>query len=270
MNTDNPHEVFCPHCRGGNPPNAAQCMWCQQPMQAEAAPEYSAGGAGQVPEVPTGPSLRALILNEEQDPAVVEQVQGKVTQILTNGEEIRYIAVEKKPGVNLAPDCVVVTNKRLIIYRPKTFGRVAFEDYIWRDLHDATLKESILGATFTMGAPNGQQLSMDHLPKAQARRVYQFAQEMEEFVIEETRQRQMEEQRADAGGIYMQGMPAAYPGQAYQAQPPATPPPGYSAGAAPVQENPVEKLKQLKEMLDGGLISQEMYDAKRNEILSNM
>lgn len=36
------------------------------------------------------------------------------------------------------------------------------------------------------------------------------------------------------------------------------------------QDDPVVKLQQLKDMLDKGLITQEIYDQKRNEILSKM
>ncbi len=45
-----------------------------------------------------------------------------------------------------------------------------------------------------------------------------------------------------------------------------------SGQAAPAKapEDPVVALKKLKEMLDGGLISQEEYDAKKKEILSRM
>jgi membrane protease subunit (stomatin/prohibitin family) len=50
-----------------------------------------------------------------------------------------------------------------------------------------------------------------------------------------------------------------------QPQPQAQPTPQ----AAP-QDDPVAKLKQLKEMLDGGLITQEQYDEKRKDILSRM
>lgn len=45
---------------------------------------------------------------------------------------------------------------------------------------------------------------------------------------------------------------------------------GGGQAAPPAQATPVEKLKQLKEMLDGGLITQEIYDAKRDQILSQM
>jgi hypothetical protein len=35
-------------------------------------------------------------------------------------------------------------------------------------------------------------------------------------------------------------------------------------------EDPVQKLKQLKDMLDAGLISQKEYDSKKADILSRM
>jgi uncharacterized protein YqgQ len=38
----------------------------------------------------------------------------------------------------------------------------------------------------------------------------------------------------------------------------------------PAQEDPVAKLKQLKEMLDAGLISQEEYDKAKAAILARM
>jgi membrane protease subunit (stomatin/prohibitin family) len=40
--------------------------------------------------------------------------------------------------------------------------------------------------------------------------------------------------------------------------------------AQQAHDDPVAKLQQLKDMLDKGLITQEMYDAKRSEILSKM
>ena len=36
------------------------------------------------------------------------------------------------------------------------------------------------------------------------------------------------------------------------------------------EEDPVKKLKQIKEMLDAGLINQAEYDVKKTELLSRM
>jgi membrane protease subunit (stomatin/prohibitin family) len=40
--------------------------------------------------------------------------------------------------------------------------------------------------------------------------------------------------------------------------------------AAPAADDPVAKLGKLKQMLDAGLITQEEYDAKKTDILSQM
>ena len=56
-------------------------------------------------------------LNEEQDPAATKRAYSQVKQILTTGEEILYIAVQKPMMLSLSPDCVVLTNKRFIIYK---------------------------------------------------------------------------------------------------------------------------------------------------------
>ena len=42
------------------------------------------------------------------------------------------------------------------------------------------------------------------------------------------------------------------------------------AQAAPVNSNPMDKLKQLKDMFDMGLISQADFESKKNEILKTL
>ena len=189
---------------------------------------------------------------------MMRQAQAKVEQILTAGEKILYIVAQDNPFnpvANMSRDCVALTNRRFIIYRPKLLGRVSFEDYIWRDLRDAHLNEGFTRASVTFMTTQGKVFKIDNLPKKGARRIYAVAQEMEEKVLEERRQRAMEEKRAAAGGVIFQG--------GVPAPPPVSIP-------TPPQEDPVAKLKQLKTMLDVDLITQEEYDAKKDGILSRM
>ena len=206
-------------------------------------------------DMPNSDQIRGLIgkfANEEQDPAVVEKVHSKVSEILTSGEEVLYIAVQKKLVMNVSPDCVVLTNKRFIKYKPKMLGGVDFEDYIWRNLSDARVKEGIRSAKLTMKTTSGESISLDDLPKSQARKLYTLAQSMEEKVLEERRQRDLEEKRASAGNITMQtGMPTQ------------------QASSAPPQD-PLEQLTKLKKMLDAGLITDDEYNAKKTELISRM
>jgi len=193
-------------------------------------------------------------LKDQQPALTVQQVYPRVQQILTRDEKILYIAVQT-PLVSVSPDCVILTNKRFIIHRPKLLGGVVFHDFIWRDLQDARLQEGARTATLTMKTVAGASISIGHLPKNQARRLYSYAQEMEEGMREERRIREMEQSRAAAGGVILQAGATVPSAQAPQPLP---------------QEDPMQKLTQLKQMLDADLISQDEYDAKKAEILSKM
>jgi hypothetical protein len=41
-------------------------------------------------------------------------------------------------------------------------------------------------------------------------------------------------------------------------------------GKGPVQDDPMEKLKKLKEMYEANLITEQEYEKKRAEILANL
>ena len=199
-------------------------------------------------------SIKELV-TEEQDPKVIEKVLPKVQEYCTSNEEVQYIAVQKKTlGVNFSPDCIALTNKRIILIRPKSFGlSLDFKDFSWMNVADVHMKEDVFAATITIKTTTGQTDSMEDIPKAQARRLYRFAQEMEETKKEERRQRDLEDKRAIAGGGITINTPSHQP----------------QATAAPV-EDPMEKLTKLKSMLDMGILTQAEFDAKKADILSKM
>ncbi|MFM7814973.1 MAG: PH domain-containing protein, partial [Flavobacteriales bacterium] len=93
-------------------------------------------------------SLKDLI-TEEQDPKVIEKVLPKIQEFCTSSEEIQYIAVQKSTlGINFSPDCIALTNKRIIVVRPKSFGfTLDFKDYSWLSVTDVHMKEGVFSAT---------------------------------------------------------------------------------------------------------------------------
>ncbi len=189
-------------------------------------------------------------LNDNQDPKDIEKVIDKLKGILMNAEELVYIAVQKKPAINISPDYVAITDKRIIFCRPKNLGlSMEFQDFIWRDLKDCNLKENMLGATISIKTIHNLASEIDYLPKAQARKVYAYCQEQEEIQNEIRRQREIEVIKASAGNINLNSQ-----------QP----------EEKPVQEDPVETLSKLKQLMDRFLITREEYEAKKQEILSRM
>ena len=118
------------------------------------------------------------ILNEDQDPKAIEKITSKLENLLMSNEEIGYIAVQKKPAVTIFPDSIVVTNKRIILCKPKNLGlSMEFVDYDWDDIAASFVKEGILGAEFTFSTKSDLTHTVDYLPKNQARKLYTFAKE---------------------------------------------------------------------------------------------
>ncbi|MFP7656461.1 MULTISPECIES: PH domain-containing protein [Chryseobacterium] len=203
-------------------------------------------------------------LNEEQDPKAVEKLLEKINSLLTSQEFVEYIAVQKKPAFNLSPDCIALTNRRVIFCRPKNFGlSMDFQDYSWVDVADCHIKEGILGATFIMKTVGNLINMMDYLPKAQARKLYQYAQEIEEQMRSVRREKDLETRRASAGGGVTVNNTTPIIAQPHQFQQQHQP-------LLIEDEDPFAILQKLKGLVETGIISQEEFEEKKNEILSRV
>ena len=214
-------------------------------------------------------------LNDEQDPKAVEKVYLRLVDLLTTGEDILYIAVQKKPLVNILPDCIALTNKRILFFTPANLGlSIKFVDFVWKDIVDVYTKEEIIGAIFSVKTTGGAEMGVDYLPKVQARKLYQYAQERKEAEREARRLRDLEEKRAESGAMQFEA-PAAFaaPFQPVQQQAPIAAPPVVHEEpvvAAPKPDELTEKLKKLRNLFDNALISQEEYNQKKLELLSDL
>jgi hypothetical protein len=190
------------------------------------------------------------LMADNQNPKAVLRLYTDVKQLLTSGEEIEYIAVQDI----INPDCLVLTNKRIIFYRVKNFGLTReFTDFIWKDVKDCHIKEKLLGTEFTVVDINERTDVIEFLPNVQARKIYRIAQEKEEEQREVRRQREMEEKRAGASNILV-GTQTSAKVEEREAKP----------------DDPLETLRKLKSLLDNELITQQEYDAKKAEILARL
>ncbi|KHL54644.1 PH domain-containing protein [Xanthomonas cannabis] len=199
----------------------------------------------------------AQFLTDEQDPVAVGKILPKVSELLTRDEQVEYIAVQKKMVMNLSPDAVVLTNRRFIVVYPTLFG-MTFRDFPWREVLDVHMSEQMLGATIMCRTTQGTSASIDSLPKKQARRVYAYAQQVEESAYEKRQQLEIDKLRAAAGGVVVHA-PGAH-GAAVPSQ----------ASAVPATDDPVQVLSKLKQLLDAGLVTQDEFDAKKTEVLARL
>lgn len=240
-------------------------------------------------------------LNEEQDPKAIEKITNKLSDLLMRNEEVGYIGVQKKPAINVFPDSIVLTNKRIIICKPKNLGlSMDFTDYPWDTIAATFVKENILGSEFSFTTHTDITVSIDYIPKIQARKIYTFAKEQLEILKEgqapvknepvfaenspvsepiDVVNEEIEEIETEEVENFAEIIPAGLQPASYSYnEPPAE-------QAVPVEEKPAnkekgladlskeelfEKLQNYKKLLDNGLILQGEYDAFKKEILAHL
>ena len=240
------------------------------------------------------------ILNEEQDPKAIEKITAKLDNLLMSNEEVGYIAVQKKPAVTIFPDSIVVTNKRIILCKPKNLGlSMEFIDYDWDDIEASFVKEGILGAEFTFSTKSDLTHTVDYLPKNQARKLYTFAKEqldllknpvvntpiaepivdtptaveaipeaVVESAIDEVEEVEaIEEMPTEEVTLYAEIMPT--PNDIIRDTELEAPiRPNQEKGLADLSQDELfAKLQNYKKLLDNGLILQGEYDRLKAEIL---
>ena len=160
-------------------------------------------------------------------------IPSQISNTLTSDEQILYHF--EKPFSLKAPG-LIFTNKRLICYKPKHFG-LEFKEYGWQDVHNISMKEGLVNGEIEFELSGGNEIEFKDIPKSKLQEMYTMARELKEK-------------------------------SAVSSKPVVTP--MEQSTSVPAQEDPMAKLKQLKDMLDAGLITQDEYDKTKTAILSRM
>ena len=128
-------------------------------------------------QTPNDEASSLWLTGDEQDAGIVGKVVAKAGEHLARGEVIEYVGVQKKPLLSISPDAVVLTKKHLLIVRTKSMETEVFE---WESVSNVELSERLLTSTLTCTISGGRKIAIDSMPKKQARKIYEFAQEIEE------------------------------------------------------------------------------------------
>ncbi|WP_432671844.1 PH domain-containing protein [Flavobacterium sp. SM2513] len=233
-------------------------------------------------------------LNEEQDPKAIEKITNKLADLLMKNEEVGYIGVQKKP-VTVFPDSIVLTNKRIIICKPKNLGfSMDFTDYNWEAVSHTFVNESLLGSEFSFTTLTDLTVSIDYLPKIQARKIYTYAKEQLELlkmsgaapaaivlqpeviatVPEESFKEPaevIEEMETEEVTDFTTLIPVEQSGYRDEKQFPDPIPDSKESDLLELSQDELfAKLQNYKKLLDNGLILQGEYDAFKKDILSKM
>ncbi|SKB64630.1 PH domain-containing protein [Daejeonella lutea] len=208
-------------------------------------------------------------LTDDQDPKTAEKILGKLRDMLTSGEVVVYLAIQKKPAVTLIPDCIAITNKRIIFCIPENLGLTTnFITFPWEDIKEVSFKEEFFGSKFITVPQRGENVAIDYIPKVQARKLYQFSNEQLEKNKSISTTQESDDRRTHLGNSNASEDYTSYVEIEEEEKP-------FMQAQAPVSmEEPEDevtlKLKKLKTLFEKQLITSEEYERKKADILSQL
>lgn len=207
-------------------------------------------------------------LSDEQEPRAVEKVLNKLNDLLSSNEELIYLAVQKKPAVNLFPDCIAVSSKRIFYCEPGNFGiTMNFKDISWKSIKEVSFKEELFGSKFICVPQHGENIVTEFIPKVQARKLYQAATEqLENFRVQNEKKDIEEKKSPTLDAIFEDAVEVE---EAIIAPPAPEPAASPYTPAVEEEDETTLKLRKLKTLYDKQLITQEEYEAKKASILDS-
>ena len=176
-----------------------------------------------------------------------------ILNVLTPNEELVDTITQVVPAL---PKTIVLTNDRIIIME-QGLASLSMKDYYFRDMKDVSYNARFSGGVITFSTDKGNNIGkreIDKLPLDESKVFYSKLQGIEKEWWQKRRDLELEEKRIASGAhqIVVNTAPAPTP--------------------TPVtKDNDFEvKLQKLKSMFDKGLISQEEYSKKKEQLLDSL
>ena len=103
-------------------------------------------------------------------------IPNRVLQKLSSDEEIVY---QFKKPFSLKSPGLVLTNKRLIYYKPKSSG-IKLEQYSWRDVDKISMEEGLVSAKIEFEMKGDHEIELEDIARSDVREMYALATELKE------------------------------------------------------------------------------------------
>ena len=185
----------------------------------------------------------------------------KLDGTLMKDERIIHKGIDKRPFALFSRRSVfAVTNSRIINLQRGLIGGYTMRDYQWKDLKDAKISENVLpdicGSTLTFTFSQFPSI-MVYPDFKTASDIYKVAQLQEQAWEEKRRIREMEETRAQAGGISIGNTALASPTGSTS-----------NNDKSMSTSDIADELLKIKELLDKGILSDVEFQEMKSKILS--
>jgi hypothetical protein len=219
---------------------------------------------------PTSPgttAARPTAATEANEDYRVQDALAQLRALLVPGETMGAYAVQRRMfALTHRRIIVCATSGRFIYLSRGIFGGYTPVDVRWQDLDDASVSAGIFGATLTITSlasdqiaareHAGRRMTIGGLRKEQAQQVYTLCQAQEQAWREKRRVRDLDELRAQSGGVQIGG---PIPGTS-----------GTAAASLQATGDPTERLRRAKQMLDDGLITDVEYESIKARVVDGL
>ena len=216
------------------------------------------------PPAPGTSAARPTAATEANEDYRIQDALAQLRALLVPGETMGAYAVQRRLFALVRRRVVVcATSGRFISLTRGLFGGYTPVDVRWQDLDDASVSAGIFGATLTITSlasdeiaareHAGRRMVIGGLRKEQAQQVYTLCQAQEQAWREKRRVRDLDELRAQSGGVQIGGPLAGSP-----------------AASLPAGGDPGERLRRAKQMLDDGLITDTEYESIKARVVDGL
>lgn len=205
-----------------------------------------------------------LPARERSEEPRIQEALAQLRALFVPGETMGAYAVQRRLfALNHRRLVVCATSGRFIALSRGLFGGYVPTDVRWQDLEDASISAGIFGATLTITSLAtddmasrghvGRTVRIAGLRKEQAQQVYTLCQAQEQAWREKRRVRDLDELRAQSGGVQIGGVPGSS-----------------AASLVAAGGDPAERLRKAKEMLDGGLITDAEFESIKARVVEGL
>jgi hypothetical protein len=190
----------------------------------------------------------------------MEKIPEAISDNLASGEEVFHcIRASKALSMDLTPKTLAVTDQRVMIVDHQLLGRYELQDIPYSKLETVRFEQGVASSKFSLIPEDGEAIEIAWLSKNGAQRAIETIRDALDAIAVEPVSIQRNKRMLGREEWVLHKPEELVSRRAAAGEKRKT-----------KRTDPLDQLRQLKELLDAGAISQEDYEAKKEELLGQV
>lgn len=184
----------------------------------------------------------------------------EISENLYPGEKVLF-CIKKKLRTELKPKFLAVTDRRVLYLDQKILGRYEITDVPYEKMELVHFRKGKIGAKFTIQNEEGKIINLTWMDKSEAREAMEAIKDALNAIAVEPISIQKKK------GLMGEELSITKPREIVARSLPMA---RVIEKATTQKEDPIEKLKKLKELYEAGIISGEEFEEKKRRLLEQI